>query len=630
MSNDQKGLNPYVGPRPFERTARDQERFFGRDQETQEIVSLMFSHPLVLIYAQSGAGKTSLFNARIAPTLEEQGFEVLPLTRVLGSIPEGIEPQAIENLYTFYALLRLQQAEADPVGYDPATLLDKSLTAFLGERSRPTSEAERPVPRAIIFDQFEELFAFYPVRWRQQQEGFFRQVAEALEDDSLLRVVLVIREDYLAQLDPFARLLAEGLRIRFRLERLREDAARQAIEEPLVRLETGRSFAPGVAEGLVKQLLKVKRLGPDREVVEVEGSYVEPVQLQVVCSRLWDRLLPGETVITRDHIVRFGDVDEALSEFYERAVRLVVEEDATGEGKRDTTLAKWPGSPLTLSKRLRAANREARLRTWFETELVTPEGTRGTVFQGPKETGGIPNPVVKKLDDFHLVRSETRAGARWYELTHDRFIQPIQESNRIWRERRRRRQSAVFATVFALMVLVVLVASYLVAENAALAQQAEAVKAASTAAAAEAEATAAVQAAALAATRRMEAQAAEATAVANQQTAEAARAAAGEALENKAEAEATAEVARAEAAMAATLAEAQRESLAQAVVGLEVVLTAQAIPTETPTIPATKTPIVPPVGPRSPTPGIPTATPTHTSAQHRRDGYNCGGTDAAI
>ena len=67
---------PYVGPRSFERNAVDRDRFFGRDRETQEIISLIYSHPLLLIYAQSGAGKTSLFNTKIAPTLEARGFQV--------------------------------------------------------------------------------------------------------------------------------------------------------------------------------------------------------------------------------------------------------------------------------------------------------------------------------------------------------------------------------------------------------------------------------------------------------------------------------------------------------------------------------------------------------------------------
>ena len=75
-------LEPYVGPRPFRRDIQDRLRFFGRDTETDEIVSLITSHRLVLIYAQSGAGKTSVFNAQVTPALESYGFKVLPSARV--------------------------------------------------------------------------------------------------------------------------------------------------------------------------------------------------------------------------------------------------------------------------------------------------------------------------------------------------------------------------------------------------------------------------------------------------------------------------------------------------------------------------------------------------------------------
>ena len=81
-------LQPYVGPRPFER--KDQALFFGRDREARELLSLVVAHEAVLLYAQSGAGKTSLLNARLIPLLEEKGFQVLPTARVRGSIPEGI------------------------------------------------------------------------------------------------------------------------------------------------------------------------------------------------------------------------------------------------------------------------------------------------------------------------------------------------------------------------------------------------------------------------------------------------------------------------------------------------------------------------------------------------------------
>ena len=45
---------PYIGPRPFTGDKEDQARFFGRKTETDEIISLIISHRLILVYAQVG------------------------------------------------------------------------------------------------------------------------------------------------------------------------------------------------------------------------------------------------------------------------------------------------------------------------------------------------------------------------------------------------------------------------------------------------------------------------------------------------------------------------------------------------------------------------------------------------
>src|SRR5215470_14653600 len=79
MQVKQEALDPYIGPRPFGRNREDEDRFFGREQETDEIITLISSHQILLIYAQSGAGKTSILNAQVIPELEKNGFVVLPV-----------------------------------------------------------------------------------------------------------------------------------------------------------------------------------------------------------------------------------------------------------------------------------------------------------------------------------------------------------------------------------------------------------------------------------------------------------------------------------------------------------------------------------------------------------------------
>lgn len=404
-SEPRSAIEPYVGPRPFERYHRD--RFFGRTREANEILSLIIAHRAVLIFAPSGAGKTSLINAGLVPLLEAEGFEIMPLARVRGLVPDGIDPSHIANIYSFNTLISWAEATADPTGLAKATLAD-----YLAARPHPSDELGLPVPRVAIFDQFEELFAAHAERW-QDREDFFAQVGAALEQDPYLRVVFSLREDYLGQLDSFAALLPERLQSRYRLTRLGRAAALAAVTQPL--RGTGYSFAPGVAERLVDELMQVRVESATGETMIVTGEYVEPVQLQVVCRSLWQSLPADVRVITADHLQTFGDVDQALVGFYERSIRQAIRNTDVPEGD---------------------------VRTWFEQNLITPAGTRGTVYRGPHETGGMANAVIDALEDLHLIRGEWRAGARWYELTHDRFVTPIQKSNEAWLSERREAEQA--------------------------------------------------------------------------------------------------------------------------------------------------------------------------------------------
>ena len=58
--SDPQPSTPYVGPRSFERMEADQRRFFGRDRESLEIVSLIYGHKLLLVYAHTRTPEGSL------------------------------------------------------------------------------------------------------------------------------------------------------------------------------------------------------------------------------------------------------------------------------------------------------------------------------------------------------------------------------------------------------------------------------------------------------------------------------------------------------------------------------------------------------------------------------------------
>jgi WD40 repeat protein len=391
-----KQPSPYVGPRPFER--EHAKLFFGRNREANELVSLIISHTEVLLYAQSGAGKSSLVNARLIPLLEAEDFDVLPPARVQG-IVEGVEAGEIKNIYAFHTLMTWAGEEADPKRF-----AQMSLTDFLCERKYPVDEAGTPMLRIAIFDQFEELFTFYPERW-QERRAFFVQVREASKAaDPGLRTVFVMREDYLAEVDPYASILPEKFRNRFRLERMPEERALSCVQEPLK--STPRRFAPGVAEALVDQLLRLEVAAPDGKLIEAKEQFVELVQLQVVCQSLWDQLKSNDDEIGMDDLAS-AEPGKALLNFYERCVQQTAEQTQVPESK---------------------------IRLWFERALITPAGTRGTVFRGEHDTQGLPNAAVDALENLHLIRGEIRGRGRWYELTHDRFIESVQISRRRWAE----------------------------------------------------------------------------------------------------------------------------------------------------------------------------------------------------
>src|ERR1700689_56496 len=90
---------PFVGPRPFE--TADRELFFGRARETHEISSLIPAAKYVVLYATSGAGKTSLFNAGVVPLIDEE-LEILHAARF--GLPVTGEGADLRNVYTYAVL----------------------------------------------------------------------------------------------------------------------------------------------------------------------------------------------------------------------------------------------------------------------------------------------------------------------------------------------------------------------------------------------------------------------------------------------------------------------------------------------------------------------------------------------
>ena len=423
--------NPYIGPKPYQRN--DGYLFCGRDYEVQKLLNLLIAEQILLLYAPSGAGKTSLINKAVIPKLEEKNFLVLPVMRVSRLLPAEILKQVkVKNRYVFSALLalekfregaaesyqltpeeltRLQQlAEMPFIDYlkgVSARQMEKREEARVAaaEPNQTPQENPKRVPSKIvlIFDQFEEILSVDPADYDVKTD-FFKQVGDALFTEDYW-ALFSMREDNAASLGSLVRQLPSRLETRFRLELLSTEKAEEAIKKPALSQST--SFQPEAVQKLIDDLRTVKAQSLAGQTEEKQGDFVEPMQLQVVCYRLWQNL--GLSYNRKDEIttedLKGTHVNEALAEFYEDCL-----EEASQEGGKT----------------------EEEIRQWIEDELITPGRTRGSVFMAQNDAAGMPRKVVEKLQERHLLRGEYRAGAHWYELTHDRFIEPIKESNRPW------------------------------------------------------------------------------------------------------------------------------------------------------------------------------------------------------
>jgi YVTN family beta-propeller protein len=462
MSNDfyvRRHNSPFKGPLPF--TKDDKEWFFGRDDEIDEILSLVLGHKLVLIYGRSGAGKTSLLNAKIILELKKEGFHVLAIARVGAILPE--KSLFASNPYIFNALHDLIAGTF--LQFDISLDLTKITLTGILKRLNKTEKKENGEKNqkkgiVIIFDQLEELFTnIYSENWRRQHQDFFKQIADALDlDDFILRVVLIIREDYLDYLLPFARKLPENFRPRFRLERLSIDQAKEAIEEPLKkakvefreipkidqridnllkeRVKTSNGQSISMIEKIVNNLSIIRVVLPNEEPKDVIGDLVEPIHLQVVCEKLWSNIKSAQgSRITQEALENLGNVDKSLEELYVKSIRDVIKNsDSESKEKEHERHIKGFKAIIKGAYHLKSYIKnsrisEDRIRKWFDEKLITEVDTRDSVYKGLKSTEGMPNNIVETLEEKYLIRSERLPSGTFYKLTHDRLIKPIRKSN---------------------------------------------------------------------------------------------------------------------------------------------------------------------------------------------------------
>jgi tetratricopeptide (TPR) repeat protein len=403
----------YPGSRPFNDTNVDRCLFFGRDREKRSLLHKVLAGNLVVLYAKSGLGKTSLINAGLNQALRDRAF--IPL-KVRFNNP-GIEP--LQGIYTgVREIVKHKGLDYEAGEEDTLWQFFKTVSFW--------SEDDTLLKPVLILDQFEEFFVLHSFESRKQ---FIRQLADIIsnnipkelqeviqagepfpysEKPPIVKIIISIREDYLGGLEEMAREIPDILHRRFRLLPLNCEQARQAIIEPSQLQDESISASPfQYSADAVDMMLNFLCKRKVKDGIKITNE-VEPFQLQLLCKHIEDKVRErgadesGDIIVKRNDLGGETGMQHVLQKFYDNQV-----------------------------ERLDSIWKIKRARKLCEKGLISAADRRLSLEEDEiKHKFKISETLLAELVNYRLLRSEPRVGSIYYELSHDTLVTPIRESQK--------------------------------------------------------------------------------------------------------------------------------------------------------------------------------------------------------
>ncbi|HSO75759.1 MAG TPA: hypothetical protein VLU47_13060, partial [Blastocatellia bacterium] len=143
----------YPGAQPFSDNEFSRKLFFGRNQASTALTDQILANRMVVVYAKSGLGKTSLLNAGVAPRLRDDRY--LPLFVRVNDVERGPFASVLDGIRS--------EAERQRVEYVPGAA--GSLWSFF--KTVEFWQGDLLLTPVLILDQFEELFTLQPEEARE-------------------------------------------------------------------------------------------------------------------------------------------------------------------------------------------------------------------------------------------------------------------------------------------------------------------------------------------------------------------------------------------------------------------------------------------------------------------------------
>lgn len=486
-------VETYPGIASFQDTPEDRALFRGRDREADILVNLVLGDSLTVLCSRSGLGKTSLINAGLLERMRERQY--VPIVARL------IDPVS-DPVASVISFIRWQARKAGVAITDSPSAT--SLWSFLNKSSFTRGGA--PVKLLLILDQFEELFTRVREHDRDKgtnaEETLIRELSDVvrrrLPDDireqatkeldeidaatmrhavaagrdpdevdpvdhsvdperrqelvkllydtsfADVKILLSLREDYLADLDRMRVSVPSIFRNLLRLEPLSVEAARKAIKEPAEVVLKGKdtfTYEPEALDAIIDFLRKRWVEKEKRWIVE---NHVDPSQLQILCAHL-DRKRQakktGRDKITSDDVGGPKTLARMLTGFY---LDILKEVPLLRFGPSARRLRLGRGNGVLLHSPRVAA------RALIEHGLITRGGKRNSMSAVTVgDEYGIAGDDLDLLKAEKLVRGTTRDDVETIEITHDSLIRSIVA---YLKERKQRRYIAM-TTIAAAVVL---------------------------------------------------------------------------------------------------------------------------------------------------------------------------------
>ncbi len=293
---------PYPGLRPFRRDETD--IFFGREEQTDELLEKLGRSHFLAVVGPSGCGKSSLVRAGMIAGLET-GFMA----------SAGARWRVAELRPGSHPLKRLAKALTEETALRPERGDDPEAVAFLhatlrrGPLGLVEVLRETPLPEhtnlLVLVDQFEEIFRYRTGRVSDESDAFVALLLEtAKQQEAPIYVVLTMRSDFLGHCALFTGLPEAMNDSQYLTPRLTRDQRQAAIVGP------ARVYGGDVEPALVNRLLNEMGADPDQLPL-----------MQHLLMRMWTRSRPERggsdpdagRVLTLDDYEAAGGLANALS-----------------------------------------------------------------------------------------------------------------------------------------------------------------------------------------------------------------------------------------------------------------------------------------------------------------------------